>query len=133
MYESLFDELNFNYNTYEKRLTRDNFINNIYYYYLKGGFYSIIILKIIDIFSLIFLSFFTIGVFVFLDWDKIMKCTVDCGDISDYLNLNSIHNPNFFHIMILTFVFGLVLFSGYKIIKFFSECKEFSLIDKYYT
>lgn len=133
MYESLFDELNFNYNTYEKRLTRDNFINNIYYYYLKGGFYSIIISKIIDVFSLIFLSFFTLGVFVFLDWDKIMKCTVDCGDISDYLNLNSINSPNFFHVMILTFVSGLVSFSFYKIIKFYSDCKEFKLIDKYYT
>ena len=29
MYQSLFDDININYNTQEKRITRDNFIQNI--------------------------------------------------------------------------------------------------------
>lgn len=133
MYESLFDDSSLNYNTNEKRLLRDNFINNIYYYFLKGGFYSIIISKIIDVCSMIFLSFFALNVFIFLDWDNIMKCNIDCGDISEYLNLNSVYSPNFFQIMIFIFVSGLLLFSFYKIIKFFSDWRAFYLIDKYYT
>ena len=138
MYQSLFDDININYNTQEKRITRDNFIQNIYYYYLKGGFYSIIISKILDIFSFLFLSTFIMIVFVFLDWGNILKCgkefrNDDCGDISLYLTFNGIYNPNFFHVIIFIFVSGSLLFSFYKLIKFFVDCKEFVSIDKYYT
>lgn len=133
MYQSLFEETSLNYNTQEKRIIRDNFIQDIYYYYLKGGLYSIIILKILDIFSVLFLSTFVMIIFIFLDWGNIMKCGKEfCGDISLYLTLKGMYSPNFFHIIIFIFVIGLLLFSFYKIMKFFGDCKEFYSIDKYY-
>ena len=74
MYER-FEELG-SVRTKEERLLQQNFISNIYYYYLKGGLYSIIISKILNIFSLLFLSTFLMTVFIFLDWGRIMVCDI---------------------------------------------------------
>ena len=131
MYER-FEELG-SARTKEERLLQQNFISNIYYYYLKGGLYSIIISKILNILSLLFLSTFLMTVFIFLDWGRIMVCDINCGDISLYLSFNGIRHPNFFHVILLFFVCGLLLFSVYKILKFFAECKQFCVIDNYYT
>lgn len=122
-----------------ERKYREKFFKNVYYYYIKGGFYNIIISKITDILISAFASIFTLYTFIFLDWNNILLCgknieniAKDCGDISNYFNYE-IKNPNFFQILLLLFVIFSGSFSIYKFLKFFYEYCEFRNIYKYYV
>ena len=120
-------------------LEREIFIKDIYKYYIKGGFYNIILSNTLDILSLIFGSLFAMFVFIFLDWGTIIKCgkitkidVEECGDIITYININSLITPNFFQVFVLFFIFVTGLFTIYKILIFYSEVKKYSSICDYY-
>jgi len=119
------------------------FYKDIYLYYIKGGFYNIILGDIIEILSLIFSILFILGTFLFLDWENIILCgkmydkndkTIkDCGDISDYLTYKYIVVPNFFQGLILTFVSGIIVYVVYKFVYLLFEWSKFYKIDRYYV
>ena len=97
------------------------FYKDLYGYYYKGGFKTIIISEILEIISLLFGISFIFFIFNMIDWEKILHCgkqndIVDCGDISIYIKPTQ---PNFFLLLIL--ILGL----------FFVACKIASFIFKY--
>lgn len=120
-----------------------NFYKDIYLYYIKGGFYNIIVGDIIEIITLIFSIIFILGTFLFLDWKNIILCgkiydkndknIKDCGDISDYLRIENILLPDFFQLLILSFVTGIILYLFYKFIYLYFEWNKFYNIDRYYV
>lgn len=120
-----------------------NFYKDIYSYYIKGGFYNIIVGDIIEILSLIFVIIFILSTFLFLDWKTIILCgksydkndknIKDCGDISDYLTYQNILAPNFFQGLILTFISGIILYVIYKFVNLFFEWSRFYKVDRYYV
>lgn len=136
-YSSLFE------NEHSNTIRDESFYKEIYLYYLKGGFYNIIIGDIIEIFSLIFSILFILGTFLFLDWENIILCgktydkneknIKDCGDISDYLTHKYILVPNFFQGLILSFVSGISVYVVYKCAHLFFEWNKFYKIDRYYV
>ena len=121
----------------EKIKKQNIFIKNIYYYYVKDGFYNILIEKFLEIISLIFVIIFMIFVFILLDWENIIICGKTlheyCKDINSYITISRINNPELFTFFIIIFIFGLVLISSYKIYKFPFIFKEFYEVDKYYV
>lgn len=127
-------------NIEKKKINQENFVKNIYYYYIKGGFYVIITSKILNILSLLFGSFFTLFTFNLIDWNKIITCDkihekdiLDCGDISMYITLNGILNPNFFQILMLIFNTGGILLALYNLLTFFYEYYELLNTKEYYN
>lgn len=137
MHEALIDQLS-TQNYYKQNEDLNKFFKNIYYYYVKGGIYNIIITRILDIFSFLFFGIFMLNVFVFFDWVNILKCgntieTInDCGDIMKYISIENFNDKNFFQILILIFTIGIFTFTLYKILLFYPFCKEFYEIDYYY-
>jgi autophagy-related protein 9 len=72
---------------YEVDRKEDKFYNDIYMYYYKKGFIPIILSQITEILSLFFgisLSFF---ILFCVDWNNLLKCNTDCGDLFSYVNL----------------------------------------------
>lgn len=117
---------------------QEKFLKNLYYYYIKGGFYNIIISKIIEILLAKFASIFTLYTFIFLDWNKILMCGKnidsiinDCGNIFNYFNYE-IKELNFIQIILLIFIFFTGLLSIYKFILFFYDYYTFNKIYYYY-
>ena len=100
----------------------DLFYCNLYEYYYRGGFLTIILSYVLEIFSLIFGIHFMIFIFILLDWNKILQCgkendIQDCGEIFIYINPQY---PNFFCFLFLVFA---GLFTFYKISLFLSNYK----------
>ena len=123
-----------------KRITTHKFVKDIYHYYIKGGYYNIIITNILDIISLFFIGMFILATFLFLDWKNIILCGndsknnfKDCGEIHSYLSTESIYNPNFFQMLILIFVSSLFIYVLFKAVKFYFDCSNFYKVDRYYV
>lgn len=138
-YSSLFDEVGNNREfTKYKRVETTKFFKEIYYYYIKGGFYNILTVKIIDIFTLLFVCIFILTTFIFLDWENIILCgkdtdIKDCGDISRYLTSTNFYTPNFFQVLILIFVLTILFYSIYKFINLYNDFINYYNIDRYYV
>jgi autophagy-related protein 9 len=135
---SIFNDLSNQDSLKLEKKNQEKFLKNVYYYYIKGGFYNIIISKITNILISAFSSVFTLYSFIFLDWNRILMCgknfdnlSKDCGDIGNYFDYE-IKNPNFFEVLLLTFIFFSGLFSAYEFILFFYEYCEFKNIYYYY-
>jgi autophagy-related protein 9 len=139
-YSSLFE---FDINT-DNIITKDkDFYKDIYSYYIKGGFYNIIVGDIIEIMSLIFSIIFILITFLILDWKNIILCgktydkndksIKDCGDISDYFTFEYLFVPTFFQGLILTFISGIILYVFYKFVHLYFEWSKFYKIDRYYV
>ena len=99
------------------------FYYNLYEYYYRGGFLTIILSYILEIFSLFFGISFMIFVFILLDWNKILQCgkendIQDCGEIFIYINPKY---PNFFCFLFLLFA---IVFTIYRIFLFISNYKS---------
>jgi autophagy-related protein 9 len=106
----------------QNTMKADLFYCNLYEYYYRGGFLTIILSYILEIFSLIFGIHFMIFIFILLDWNKILQCgkendIQDCGEIYIYINPKY---PNFFCFLFLVFA---CLFTFYKISLFLSNYK----------
>ena len=138
-YSSLFEELATPPElTKYKRTQTSKFFKEIYYYYIKGGFYNILTSKILDIFSLFFIGIFIIITFIFLDWGNIILCgkdtnIKDCGDIREYLKIENFYGPNFFQVLILIFVLSIFFYTIYKFTKLYNDCINYYNIDRYYV
>ena len=138
MDDSLFQLLSSDRNYEINNDVLNKFFYNTYYYYVKGGIYNIIVTKITDIFSLIFFGIFMLNVFVFFDWTNILKCgntletITDCGDIMKYISIKNFNENNLFQILIIIFTTGIFTFALYKILLFYSLCKDFYEVDHYY-
>ena len=122
------------------QITSSKFLKEVYYYYIKGGLYNILISKIIDIFSLIFIGMFILTTFIFLDWENITLCgkftdknLKDCGDINNYLSNENFYKPNFFQVLILIFITSILFYTAHKIINLYNDFKNFYKIDRYYV
>lgn len=138
-YSSLFEELDSSSElTKYKKVETNKFFKEIYYYYIKGGFYNILTSKIIDIFTLLFIGIFILITFIFLDWGNIILCgkdtnIKDCGDISKYLILENFYNLNFFQVLITIFVLNISVYIIYKFLNLYNDCINYYNIDRYYV
>ena len=61
-------------NKLNNRKLKDKFYNDIYEYYYRGGFLSIILSYVTEILSSLFGLVFIIFIFILLDWDEILLC-----------------------------------------------------------
>lgn len=113
-------------------INTDDFYIELYNYYYKGGYNTILATYITEIFSLLFGITFITFIFVLLDWDKILQCgsnneTKDCGELFIYLNPKV---PNIFCILILLFA---SIFTIAKISLFIYNYKNINYIYRFYT
>ena len=104
----------------------------IYEYYYNGGFGTIIAKSITEILSLVFGIVFFIFVFIALNWTKILQCgnnndIIDCGEIHTYVEYQE---PNFFHILVLSFC---VVFTVVKIFLFVEKYSKLKYMKSYYN
>ena len=118
-------------NKLNNRKLKDKFYNDIYEYYYRGGFLSIILSYVTEILSSLFGLIFIIFIFILLDWDEILLCGKEndienCGEIYNYIKPKV---PNFFCIMIL--FFGII-FILYKIFTFCFNFKNILNIHNFY-
>ena len=109
----------------------DIFYSDVYDYFHKGGFMSIVLSGITDILSLLFGTGFLVFVFVLLDWGKILQCGTnneikDCGELYIYIKP---HYPNIFFIFTL---FIASIFTICKILMFFKNYKTLCYIHNFY-
>jgi autophagy-related protein 9 len=140
-YSNLLDELTSSPEvTNLKKHINSKFLKNIYLYYIKGGYYNILISNAIDILTIIFVGMFILTTFIFLDWKNIILCGKipdknfkDCGEIANYLSNENIYNPNFFQVLILIFVIGILFSSIYKCVNLYNILTNFYKVDRYYT
>ena len=112
-------------------LNTDEFFIDIYDYYYKGGFCTIIVSEITEILAHMFGIIFMIFIFILLDWGKILQCGTnneikDCGELHNYINPKS---PNSFYI--LSLIISLI-FTVCKIILFIYNYKNILYIHKFY-
>lgn len=113
-------------------INSDDFYTELYNYYHKGGYATIITTYITEIFSLLFGISFISFIFILLDWDKILQCgsnneTKDCGELFIYINPKV---PNTFCILILLFA---SIFTIAKICLFIYNYKNINYIYRFYT
>lgn len=104
-------------------INQDLFYYNLYDYYYRGGFLTIVLSHILEICSLFFGISFMIFIFVLLDWNKILQCgkendIQDCGEIFIYINPTF---PNYFCLLFLLFS---GVFTVYRIFLFISSYKS---------
>ena len=110
----------------------DVFYCDIYEYFYKGGYMTMLLLEITDIVSFIFGTIFMIFILAYLDWESILKCGAnneikDCGDLHDYIYDEK--SPNIF------FIFTIILASIVIIIKIFINIfkyKKLTFIHNFY-
>jgi autophagy-related protein 9 len=115
-----------------KHINTDQFYSDVYDYYYRGGYYTIITSSITEILSLIFGILFAVFLFILLDWQKILQCGTnneikDCGELYIYIHPRT---PNIFFIMVLVFS---VIFTLCKIIVFVFNFKNIKNIYNFYT
>lgn len=111
----------------EPYINTDKFYNDMYEYYSKGGFWTIIMSDITEIFSLIFGIIFILFVFILLDWDKLLDCELhNCGELYTYIK-PSISNVFYMMIFILSICFTIG-----KIFLFFYNLPSLRFITNFY-
>ena len=89
----------------------DSFFYNIYEYYYCGGYTSIVLSNVTEIFSLIFGVIFIGFLSIFLDWNRLLECGTnseikDCGELYLYMN-PQIPNPFIILVLFSTLIFTL--------------------------
>ena len=109
----------------------EQFYIDVYDYYYRKGFWSIILSEISDIILIICGTLFFTFMCVLLDWNQILKCgsdnlIQDCGELRIYVKPIV---PNFFFLSVI--FFGIVS-CVYKIVNFVFYFKTLSNIKHYY-
>lgn len=103
----------------------------IYNYYRKGGFYTILISKVTEILSLIFGMGFLYFIFTLLDWQTLLQCdkqnvSNDCGEIHNYIKYDT---PN---VVVSSIIAIGACSSIYKICSFCKYYKDLKNVHNYY-
>ena len=129
--EELIRLFHYHYMSNEDEMKLDEFFYDVYYYYYKKGVIPIITSNITDIISLIYGLWFTIFIFIILDWDTLLKCgnditNKDCGNISSYFKKEY---PNFFVICLIIMASLIIV---YKIMNFLFQIHKIIDIHNFY-
>ena len=109
----------------------DCFFRDVYDYFYKGGYMSIVLTGITDIISLLFGTGFLAFIFIFLDWGKILQCGAnneikDCGELYIYIKPRY---PNIFFVFTLAIA---CIFTFCKIFMFISNYNNLKFIHNFY-
>ncbi len=110
----------------------DIFYYDIYEYFYKGGFMSILLLEITDILSFLFGTIFMIFILGYLDWERILKCGAnneikDCGELYDY-----IYDTNSISILFTLTIILVCIIVIIKIFIFILNYKKLLFIHDFY-
>lgn len=91
------------------------FFSDVYSYFIRGGYFVILIQNILTIITMAFTLAFIIFFFFFLDWIRIGKCESEesCGNFSDYIVYpTSFHNTT---VNVFMFIY-IAMFSCYWLV-----------------
>ena len=107
----------------------DVFLFNLYYYYLKGGYYNLIFSEIVHLGISFFLLFFINTIITCVDFHLLMTLEHK-GHISEY-----IHMEHFFDMspFISICFFSYMIYAFCKIISLYYDCKKYKKIKEIYN
>lgn len=76
----------YTYKTYQTVRSNPNFFENVYNYYIRGGYNCIVVQNIMTIFTTAFLMLFSTIILFCIKWKEMMSCDSEdtCLSVSDY-------------------------------------------------
>ena len=123
------DSLNLSIEELQESHLKRGFLTKIYFYFINGGFYNIIISEVISIFTSSFLIFYTIFLYNCIDWTELFNIDSKTN-LTNLITLENYFKLNIFYwILFIIFIFITIC----KIYGLINYLKEYRTIQLFYN
>ena len=123
------DSLNLSIEELQESHLKRGFLTKIYFYFINGGFYNIIISEVTSIFTSSFLIFYTIFLYNCIDWTKLFNIDSKTK-LKNLITMENYFKLNLFYWMLfIIFIFITIC----KIYGLITQYKEYKNIQIFYN